>query len=171
MKKIIVLLLIFIAVFTFTGCSIARRPAPKPSVPQEERNMQTPTPDRNSDGDLRSTPSTPNERTLASKLARAAETVDGVKSATVVVSGSTAFVGLDLDSDAEKDLKEIKNRTADVVKRTDSSIKAVNVTADPNLVTRLKKLAKGIQEGRPVSSFAEELAEIARKISPETSTK
>ena len=170
MKRFVALLVIItsILVLTLSGCSISRKPAPKPSQPQQDRNIQTPLPRRDPGVDI-APRENKREQTLASKLARTAESVDGVKAATVVVSGSTAFVGLEVESDVDKsEVDKVKADTVEVVKRTDSSIKAVNVTTDPNLITRLKKIAQGIEKGKPVSSFAEELEELARRISPKS---
>ena len=81
---------------------------------------------------------------MATKLADNVKKVNGVKNATVVVSGSTAFVGLEIEPGIEdKKTNEIKSKAAKSVKNTDSSIKTVHVTTDPNLITRIKKSPVG----------------------------
>ncbi|MDI3481722.1 MAG: hypothetical protein PWQ97_1377 [Tepidanaerobacteraceae bacterium] len=160
MKRFLCCLFILLAVFSFTlnGCSASRKPAPKPAPPARVKpSPATPAPK----------PAAPAAHTLASKLASAAEKVEGVKSATVVVSGSTAFVGLEIKPSVEaKKTDEIKTKVADAVKKADARIKAVNVTTDPNLITRLKKIAEGIRAGKPISSFTKELTEITRRMLP-----
>jgi YhcN/YlaJ family sporulation lipoprotein len=159
MKKILSFVLIISTIFllNISGCAVSRKPAPKPTPPA--RMTPTPTPAKK--------PAAPAAHTLATKLSDAAEKVEGVKSATVVVSGSTAFVGLEIKPGIEnKKTNEIKTKVADAVKKTDNRIMAANVTTDPNLITRLKKIADGIKKGKPISGFADELAEITRRIVP-----
>lgn len=43
------------------------------------------------------------------------------------------------------------------------------VTADPDLVQRIRELADHINKGRPISGLADELADIAGRISPQPS--
>ncbi len=161
MKKILTFVLIISTVFlvNISGCAVSKKPAPKPTPPA--KITPTPTPAKK--------PAVPAAHALATKLSDAAQKVEGVKSATVVVSGSTAFVGLEIKPGIEdKKTNEIKTKVADVVKKADNRIKAVNVTTDPNLITRLKRIADGIKKGKPISSFADELAEITRRIVPKT---
>ncbi|WP_422444993.1 YhcN/YlaJ family sporulation lipoprotein [Thermoanaerobacterium sp. DL9XJH110] len=163
MKRFLASILIMITVFALTtgGCAVSRRPAPKPAPPSR---IVRRTPAK------KPAPSPANA--LASKLSNAAAKVEGVKSATVVVSGSTAFVGLEIKPGVEaKKTNEIKTKVADAVKRADTRIKAVNVTTDPNLVTRLKKIAEGIRAGKPISSFTRELTEITRRMVPKGKVK
>lgn len=163
MKKFLSCILILLTVFSLAlgGCSMSRKPAPKPAPPSKMAPTPRTTPAPK--------PAVPAAHTLATKLARAAEKVDGVKSATVVVSGSTAFVGLETKTNIKAGrTNEIKTKVADEVKKGDSRIKTVNVTTDPNLITRLKKIAEGIRTGKPISSFTSELTEITRRITPKS---
>jgi len=104
---------------------------------------------------------------MADRVAREARKVSGVKEATVVISGRTAYIGLNLDPNVEKTrTTTIKKDVADRVKTAEPSLTSVNVTSDPDLVARLKRIADGIKRGKPVSSFSSELAEIGRRITP-----
>jgi YhcN/YlaJ family sporulation lipoprotein len=60
----------------------------------------------------------------------------------------------------------IKNEVTNTVKKEDSKIKTVYVTADADSVTRIKKFAADIAKGRPVSGFINELNEIGRRVTP-----
>jgi YhcN/YlaJ family sporulation lipoprotein len=163
MKKILVLSLILSLSLSLAlgGCSTTKKPAPKPAPPA--KMTPTPSPAKK--------PAT-SAHTRATKLAKAAEKVEGVKSATVVITDSTAMVGLETNPNIEaKKTEEIKTKVADEIKRADTGIKTVSITTDPNLITRLKKVAQGIKEGKPISSFADEIAEITRRITPKTKTK
>jgi len=173
MKKFVALIVIIasVMVLTVAGCSLSSKPAPKPSQPRQNENIKTPVPKQ--DSGINVTPSRNNQdETLASKLAKAAEKVEGVKRATVVVSGSTAFVGLEVESNVdESEVDKVKTNAMKAVQGADDSIKTVNITTDPNLITRLKKIAQGIEDGKPVSSFTKELNELAQRISPKSNVK
>lgn len=167
MKKFLSSLIIImtISLLVLGGCSMNRKPSPKPA-PTPAPSRVSPTPPTSP------APKPAAPTTQASKLAIAAQKVPDVKSATVVVSGSTAFVGLEIKPGVEaKKTNEIKSKVADAVKRADSRIKAVNVTTDPNLITRLKKIAEGVGAGKPISSFTKELTEITRRMTPKGKVK
>ncbi|MGI6484774.1 MAG: YhcN/YlaJ family sporulation lipoprotein [Tepidanaerobacteraceae bacterium] len=152
-KFLVILMMLTVLLIIIGGCSVSRKPAPSPMTPD-----RSPAPAQDT---------TPRAHTIATKLANAAERVDGVKSASVVVSGSTALVGLEIEPDVETNkTDEIKQKVAERVKRADSIIMAASVTTDPNLITRLRKIAEGIKAGKPISSFSNELAEITRRMEP-----
>jgi len=82
------------------------------------------------------------------------------------------MIGLETEPGIEDEqTQKIKNKVVEEVKRADNSIKTVSITTDPNLITRLKKIAQGIKDGKPISSFTDELAEITRRMTPKTKTK
>ena len=104
---------------------------------------------------------------LATKLAAEAAKVNGVQKATVVLSKTMAYVGIDLKANIEASkTKSIKKEVAAKVKNADKRLTKVYVSADADVVTRIKKIAKGIEQGKPISSFTREIAEIGRRIAP-----
>ncbi len=139
------------------GCQPAKKPLP--SSPRATTPRAT-----------KKAPSQPSQARLAAeRVAREVVKISGVQRATVVVSGRTAFIGLDLRSGVTKEeTTALKNEAARRAKKAEPGLKMVHVTADPDLVARLKRVADGIKQGRPVSSFASELAEIARRITPKS---
>jgi YhcN/YlaJ family sporulation lipoprotein len=153
LKKLLVgfLLTLFLSTCLITGCTPARKPAPRPT-----KTAPTPT-DR--------TKMTPDKQ-RADRIAREATQIKGVRKTVVVVSGKTAFIGLDLETREGAASKRVKDQVARRVTTAEPSLKTVNVTADPDLVTRLRKVADGINKGKPVSSFSRELSEIGRRIEP-----
>lgn len=141
------------------GCTPTRKPAPPRVTRQAPRPARKPA------------PTTPSEaRLMADKVAREVAKVPGVQRTTVVISGKTAFIGLDLKANVEKTrTTAIKNEVVRRVKTAEPSLTTINVTSDPDLVARLRRISEGIKKGKPVSSFASELAEIDRRITPRTS--
>lgn len=151
-------LALFLSTGLFTGCTAARKPVPEPT----KTTPSTPTPARKV---VRTTP----EQQMANRVTQEAMKVSGVRKALAVVSGKTAYIGLDLSVTGTQD-KEVKKEVVRRVKTAEPGLATVYVTSDPNLVTRLRKVADGIKGGKPVSSFSSELAEIARRIKPEMSS-
>ncbi|AGL00456.1 YhcN/YlaJ family sporulation lipoprotein [Desulfoscipio gibsoniae] len=146
------------ALFIFSGCSqVARKPGPTQPVPNQNQT------DNNTER------ANKEARTEARNIAREADLVDGVKSSTVVVAGNTAYIGLDIKSDIEREqTRSVEEAVIKRVRGAEADIDTVFVSSDPDTVTRLKNIDKGIAEGMPVSSFANELGEIARRLSPRT---
>lgn len=152
------LLVLFLSTSLFSGCTAARKPVPGPT----KTTPSTPTPARKV---VRTTP----EQQIADRVTREAAKVSGVRKAIAVVSGKTAYIGLDLNVKGTRD-KEVKKEVARRVKTAEPGLATVHVTSDPDLVTRLRNIADGIKKGKPVSGFSSELAEIGRRIKPEMSS-
>lgn len=155
--RLVVILLVIITVSSL-GCNAQRKPAAEDNPPPAPTAPAPATP----------LPQNPAESgPLAENLAERAVAVEGVKQATVVLTGSTALVGIDLKAGIERaNTNAIKDKVAGVVKRADNRIKNVLVSTDPDTVVRIRKVAAGIGEGRPVTSFSREVGEIIRRISP-----
>ncbi|NHM27347.1 YhcN/YlaJ family sporulation lipoprotein [Desulfofundulus sp. TPOSR] len=158
--------IISLALMLVSGCAVSRKPAPpSPAAPgpaPAAPGPAAPAP--------RPLPTTPAEaHRLATKLAAEAEKVPGVKSATVVLTGNTAIVGLDIKSGVERGrTAAIKDEVARRVRAADNRVVTVQVTTDPDTVTRIRRVAQGISRGEPVASFNREIQEILRRITPTT---
>lgn len=151
------------------GCTPAKKPAPAPKTPPSKVVPKAKTPATKTPAPKTAAmPTTPaGLNSLAKKLAGEAAKAKGVKTATVALSGTTAYVGLDLNANitgAKTDA--VKKDAADRVKKADKRLTNVYVTSDVGIVTRIKNVATGIGKGKPISSFAAQLAEIGRRINP-----
>lgn len=62
----------------------------------------------------------------------------------------------------------MKYSVAEALKEDPQGANAL-VTADPDLVQRIRELSDDINKGRPLSGLTDELAEIAGRISPQPS--
>lgn len=155
----IVVILIF-ALFLAVSC--ARAPERRPTPPQNTTPPQNVTPPQTQPrADM-----TESQR-IAQRLSDEAKTVEGVRSATVVVSGNTAIVGINLDRNIEASKTQaIKDEIEDRFKRVEPRIDRVVVTADADLVKRIENLGKGVAEGRPLSEFTKEFNAILTRMTP-----
>ncbi|NLY78188.1 MAG: YhcN/YlaJ family sporulation lipoprotein [Tissierellia bacterium] len=108
-----------------------------------------------------------NNSRLADRIAKEIERLNNVDEASVLLSGNTAIVGVDMDDDVEGQItSDLKQRIAKIVKNRNKDIENVSITADPDLFTRISNMAEDITNGRPISGFADQFEEILRRITP-----
>lgn len=132
-------------------------PQPNQQVPHTQRVQQTaPEPAYNQ-----------SSQATADRLVQLATRVKKVHGATAVVIGKYAVVGIDVDAHLDRpEVGVIKYTVAEALKEDPQGANAV-VTADVDIVQRLKEMAADIRRGHPVSGFAEELADIVGRIIPQ----
>jgi len=137
--------------------------SPAPGLTQDNNRM-------NNDRDRNNTNITPmgtNMQDRAEKIANAAARQKEVQSASCVITGNTAMVGLQFNKQYKGSLTNaIKKQVEKRVKETDKRIDRVVVTADPDLVSRIEEIFQEIGNGRPISGFTEELREMINRINP-----
>lgn len=105
--------------------------------------------------------------TRASAIAQRVANLKEVNNCSVLLSGNTAIVGVDIKNTLhDKMTTDLKQKIEKTVKNVDNSVKSVSITADPDLYTRISNMAKDIRDGRPISGFANEFQEILRRITP-----
>lgn len=110
-------------------------------------------------------PTNPTESSrLAQSLVAEAVKVQGVDTAAVVLTGSTALVGVNLEPGT--DPAAAKGQVADVIKRADNRVKNVLVSTDPELNQRIESISRGLAQGRPISAFTNEIRELLKRLSP-----
>lgn len=157
-KKLPVLVsILIIGLMLSAGCNMARKPAPQ-DTPNDLSQTPAQEPMPTNDEEVSK---------IASDLSGVAARVPGVNGATVVLTGTTAYVGIDQEAGLEEsETDRIKQDVSNEVQKAQPRLTAVFVSSDPDIVTRLRRIADGVAAGQPVSSFADELTEIARRLSP-----
>lgn len=135
------------------------------------RNETSPSPQNN--GRVRAQQSAPRKEAItdskkvAAHLESLAMHVPGVKSAHCVVFQNTAIVGINVAGTLERSrVGTIKYAVAEALRKDPYGINAL-VTADIDLSNRLQEVRKDFQRGRPISGFAEEMADIIGRIVPQ----
>lgn len=107
------------------------------------------------------------EQEVAQRLANLATEVDGVNDATAVVAGRWAVVGIDVDQDLDRSrVGSIKYTVAESLRSDPRGADAV-VTADPDIMERLREMNEDIRSGEPVEAIMDELAAIVGRIMPQ----
>lgn len=103
----------------------------------------------------------------ADKIAENVADLKEVNDATVIISGNTAIVGVDIKDQIEGALTtNLKKKVEKTVRNTDKSIRNVTVTADADLFKRIQNIGRDIRAGKPISGFGSEIEEIIRRITP-----
>ncbi|MFO7296524.1 MAG: YhcN/YlaJ family sporulation lipoprotein [Caldicoprobacter sp.] len=170
-KFLVLFACVLIVLITIVGCTqrgTTRQDTENQNVPRTTRWTVPRTP---------TTPSVPNvtrtqsdnsqymdrARRIADKVADLKE----IRSATCIISGTTAIIGVQFDQQYKgKITDEIKKKIDQVVKKTDTRINRVAVTADPDLVSRIQDIFKDIGQGKPLSGFVKEINELLNRIQP-----
>jgi YhcN/YlaJ family sporulation lipoprotein len=102
-----------------------------------------------------------------SRLEQLAEDIPGVQHANCVRFGNTAIVGIDVAAGLDRSrVGTLKYAVAEALRNDPIGVNAV-VTADLDIVRRLQEIGADIAAGRPVTGFAEELADIVGRIMPQ----
>lgn len=103
----------------------------------------------------------------AQRLAQLATQIKDVKDATAVVLGPWAVVGIDVDAKEDRGrIDVIKYSVAEALKEDPAGTYAV-VTADPDMLQRLREMRTAIEEGRGLEGIMEELADMVGRLIPQ----
>lgn len=151
--------------FLSVGCQTndqARNDQVTPNTPREISYQTT-------EQARRGQPMTSTNQRTADRLAKLATRVPGVDQAAVIVAGPYTLVGIDVKNDFDRSqVGTIKYSVAQAL-RKDPHGKNALVTADVDIVQRLRKINQDIARGKPLDGMMNELAEIASRIAPQPS--
>jgi YhcN/YlaJ family sporulation lipoprotein len=152
--------LIMLSAAGLGACSVQRRPEAT-NPPLSSATPTTPSDASNPAG----SPQVTGAQDLEEKITQLNE----VDQARVVLMDQKAWVGVRLKDRVNGNLTDtVKTEIADLVKKEDSSIQTVYVTADANIVDRLETIRNDLAGGKPISGFSDELTEFGRRITPST---
>ena len=103
---------------------------------------------------------------VAEHLVHLTERVPNVNSATAIVIGDLAVVGIDVKADLTRsDVGVVKYEVAETLSNDPHGAYAF-ITADPDINSRLKEMRKDINAGHPISGIMNELAGIVGRLIP-----
>lgn len=192
-KSILIISIFVVVVMALVGCSPAKRPipedrnnlplkqAPLPNTVPNQQGIDNTTKRNSNSINQQTTPRTtetvPRDSvdditnqdltTRANNIVDEVVKIQGIESATAIISENTAIVGVTMENNKEGNVtREIEERVKEIVKETDGKIDRVAVTADPDLFTRVENIAKDSGKGRPLSGLGREIEEIFRRITP-----
>lgn len=162
-KRFAALIVLLAVVLIVGSCVPQRRPVQPDRTPNETREFDEPPKVE----DNRNIDRMKGGNNRVQNIKRAVEEVKYVKSASVIITGNTAIVGVNMSPGVEDRVtSRVKKEVEDRVRRTDRTIDNVAVTSDPDLVARIERIAEKISQGKPVTAFTTEITEILRRIAP-----
>lgn len=140
-----------------TSCGTANKNA-SPSPRNQQMNTQSV---KSNDTDVNK------DLSVKDHLEALAERVPGVTNANCVIMGNTAVVGIDVEGNLTRSrVGTIKYSVAEALRNDPRGMKSL-VTADMDLSNRIAEIGNHVREGRPISGFASELADIMGRIVPQ----
>lgn len=109
------------------------------------------------------TPSaTANNSAQVKRMENSCENISGVKDATVVKRGNTAYIGVDKTTGTNKNTAALRSECANKIKGVDPTVNRVVVTVDPSKITKLKNMVKNINNGKTTTNFMTDLENLFR---------
>ncbi|NQX65439.1 YhcN/YlaJ family sporulation lipoprotein [Paenibacillus alba] len=106
-------------------------------------------------------------KAVAQRLEQLATSIPQVESAHCVVFGNTAVVGININKELDRaKVGTVKYSVAEALKKDPYGVNAI-VTADMDLDQRLRNIRDNIQAGRPITGFAEQMADIMGRVMPQ----
>lgn len=146
---------IFLPFLLLLGC--AKTGTDGAASPEQVKTKQT----------IPADPELTNGMDVSEHLEQLAKSVPNVKDANCVVIGNTAIVGIDVDAHLDRSrVGTIKYSVAEALRKDPYGVHAV-VTADIDIAQRIREIAADVRQGKPISGFAEELADIVGRIVPQ----
>ena len=113
---------------------------------------------------------TPDAMQMAERIADIATDVEGVDNSVVVVISNMALVGITLERDetAQRGEKEIKQEVARRIEKREPSIVNAYVSANPDIVKQLQDISRGIRNGKPISTFFDQITDVLSRMRAES---
>lgn len=103
------------------------------------------------------------------EIAKKISDLPEIDKASVVINNDTALVGCKLRGDTQGTMTTtLRDKIERIVRDTDSNIKNVSITTEPDLYKRIKTMATDLDRGNPVEDFADEIRDLIRRITPNT---
>lgn len=172
-KKIIVLLLVTLLIISVLslGCTPQRRPdttpAPNNNMGPNE-NMPTDPNQRAPRDPMTGPQGDANQRTqvVADKITRQ---VPEVRNVSIVFADRIVYAAVSLEEDVSEDrARDIERMVSEAIMAEENTVDRVYVSMDPETFRRLEGVAKGIEDGRPLTGFLDEIEELFTRIAPTT---
>ncbi|MDI3327242.1 MAG: YhcN/YlaJ family sporulation lipoprotein [Alicyclobacillaceae bacterium] len=175
-----------------TACGVSREANPAPPGAPGPQPAPAPAP--------APAPTPPPARTaglrVADDLAQRVVQIPGIRAATVLVSGDTAYVAVDQGTTqgqpappgriapgqpqpapspsggttyGQTDVAvsdQLKRRVTEVIQQADPSIRVVRVSANPAVLQRFRTFSQDLQSGRPIGGLADQFRAFVERLWP-----
>lgn len=146
--------MLLILMTSLTGCQPAKKPAPSPG-PAPRVIPEKPYPTRNPAITVQEA------NGLNSKLSGTVRHIRDVKKASVLVIGTSAYAGFEVNQGVTKArLEAIRPEMAAAIKKTEPRIRTVFTATNPKTVNRIDKVRADMRAKKPASAYASDLRSI-----------
>ncbi|MFS0785945.1 YhcN/YlaJ family sporulation lipoprotein [Shouchella sp. 1P09AA] len=109
-----------------------------------------------------------NHMTVSGEVADSVRELDGVNHAAAIVMGGQAYVAVTMDDESHDISDDMKQKVADKAMEVDHNLNNVHVSSNPDFVERMNGYGDRIENGEPVSGFADEFMEMVHRMFPST---
>jgi YhcN/YlaJ family sporulation lipoprotein len=132
----------------------AQQSAPPPQVERVKQSAPNPKVNRS-------------PQAIAERLVRLATKIPQVKGASAISVGPYTLVGINVDPTLDSGrVGTVKYAVAEALREDPQGSRAL-VTADPDIVQRIRELNEDVRSGRPIAGILKELGEIVGRIMPQ----
>lgn len=148
-----------LTIASLSGCQPAKKPVPSPK-PAPRIIAEKPYPTRN--------PAITAEEAngLNNKLSDVAKKIRNVKKASVLVIGTTAYAGFEVNNGVTKArLEAIRPEMAAAIRKAEPRIRTVFTATNPKTVNRIDKVRADVRAKKPASAYASEVRSIINESS------
>jgi len=166
-KKIVALLLVTLSIISVLsmGCTPQRRPNTTP-VPN---NQMTDPNQRDSPRDPMTGPQADANQRSRIVADRVTRQVPEVRDVSIVFADRIAYAAVSLEEDvSEGRARDIERLVSEAIMDEENTVDRVYISMDPETFRRLEGIAKGIEDGRPLTGFLNEIEELFTRIAPTT---
>lgn len=153
MKKVLISTLVLLLLVC--GCAPYRQPAPESRPPTQELPNEPVRPDQN----------TPLGQNLAADISARTKESSAVQSASALVIGDLAIIGLQLRDGRDADT--VEDSIAEDIEKTFSEVSTALVTSDLELTDQIAAASDLINQGRPTIDVLDRVFQIWKSIRPQ----
>jgi YhcN/YlaJ family sporulation lipoprotein len=168
MKRIGVLALAYLVVFSLVGCNLHRWDGATNSDDNSTaKNMMNENNEQHREVTDQYTTKTDDHTRFeaADEAADQLVKLDEVEQASVIVANQNAYVAVVLKDDPEGEVSDdLERKIADQVKAADEGIEQVFVSSNPDFVGRMADYRDKLGEGLPVTGLAEEFNQMVQRV-------
>lgn len=150
MKKVLFISLVLLLLVS--GCAPYRQPAPERQPPTQELPNEPVRPDQN----------TPLGQNLAADISARTRESSAVQSASTLVIGDLAIIGLQLRDG--QDAQTVEDSIAEDIEETFSAVITALVTSDLELTDQISSASDLINQGRPTIDVLDRVFQIWKRI-------
>lgn len=106
---------------------------------------------------------------MEEKIKNDVEKIDGVNNAVVLMNENTAYIGIDAKGNiSDNKMNDLKDQVIERARKSNNEISRVYVSADVDVMDRLRGYGTQVRAGKPITGFINEIEEMFRRPLPKS---